>query len=466
MAPSLASLLASAAPPRGAARRCRTGRPAAAATRRAGPPNAVTGADGAARFGSSCVSHGHVGAPRRRLVDDGRRRRLHVQRGRRDRRVEPLVVAVGEAALAGQPDEAALQLVAHLLLRVAVLGVRPLHVRVLRLHERHQHVVRAGGQLAALPSTGTVLRLSRTRAGIRRRSSAARPRSSAGDISRRAWVMNGSEAASVSSDERTPGSASRANARTLGSEAFSEPSAGCAARSVSRSSGIDASSATSSRAKAPAVTLKFVIRSLQRALVLDQRRERPRLALQHPLQVPRRVLPERRVVGQRAVAVGVLPVLDRLVEALGAAVRQALPAYSSRKVCRSSRVSRWSAVSRSPNCTGAAVCFIGIVPPSSSSARRGRAGLEVHEEVALEEDARPDLQLRVLVDRQALVLDLHRHARAAGGVVHRLDALDLADVDAGDPHRRVRLQVVRRAEDRLELVRVGERVGLREAEVA
>src|SRR5207248_8436132 len=37
-----------------------------------------------------------------------------------------------------------------------------------------------------------------------------------------------------------------------------------------------------------------------------------------------------------------------------------------------------------------------------------RARLQVHEEVALEEDARPDLELRVLVDRQALLVDLHR----------------------------------------------------------
>ncbi len=110
-------------------------------------------------------------------------------------------------------------------------------------------------------STGTVSRFSATRLGIRRRSSAARPRSSAGDISRRAWVMNGSEAASVSSEERTPGSASRANARRLGSDELSEASAGCAVRSVSRSSGMEASSAASSRAKAPAVTLKLVIRS-------------------------------------------------------------------------------------------------------------------------------------------------------------------------------------------------------------
>ena len=73
--------------------------------------------------------------------------------------------------------------------------------------------------------------------------------------------MNGIDASSVSSDERTPGSASRAKARSDGSAAFSEPSAGWPTRSVSRSAGIDAASATSSRASAPAVTLKLVTRS-------------------------------------------------------------------------------------------------------------------------------------------------------------------------------------------------------------
>ncbi len=49
-------------------------------------------------------------------------------------------------------------------------------------------------------------------------------------------------------------------------------------------------------------------------------------------------------------------------------------AYSFRNVFRSSRVSLWSAESRSPNCTGAAVWFIGIVPPSSTSGADGEPG--------------------------------------------------------------------------------------------
>ena len=49
--------------------------------------------------------------------------------------------------------------------------------------------------------------------------------------------------------------------------------------------------------------------------------------------------------------------------------------YSFRNTWRSARVSLWSAVSTSPNCTGAAVCVVGIVfaavqrwPPTASPA--------------------------------------------------------------------------------------------------
>ena len=110
---------------------------------------------------------------------------------------------------------------------------------------------------------GTEVRLNATTSGIVCRSTRAVPRSSSSDISRRAWVMNGSDASSVSSDERTPGSASRANARSDGSAESSEASAGWPTRSVSRSAGIDAASAASSRAKAAAVTLKLVTRSFR-----------------------------------------------------------------------------------------------------------------------------------------------------------------------------------------------------------
>src|SRR3954469_16506737 len=90
--------------------------------------------------------------------------------------------------------------------------------------------------------TGTLLRLSAMKLGVWRRSSEARPRSSLRDIRRRTWVMNGSAASSVGAEERAAGSASIENARSDGSELFSEASAGCASRSVSLSVGTDADS--------------------------------------------------------------------------------------------------------------------------------------------------------------------------------------------------------------------------------
>jgi hypothetical protein len=94
----------------------------------------------------------------------------------------------------------------------------------------------------------------------------------------------------------------------------------------------------------------------------------------------------------------------------------------------------------------------------------GRAGLEVDEEVALEEDARPDLGAGVGADRAALVGDLHRHDGVVRAVL-RVDLLDLADVDAGDAHRRVGPQAVGGLEHGVDLVAARERDVLREAEV-
>ena len=65
---------------------------------------------------------------------------------------------------------------------------------------------------------------------------------------------------------------------------------------------------------------------------------------------------------------------------------------------------------------------------------RRRARLEVDEEVALEEDARAHLQLRVLVDRQPVAVDVHRHDRSRR-VALALHVLHLPHVHAGDPDR-------------------------------
>ena len=66
--------------------------------------------------------------------------------------------------------------------------------------------------------------------------------------------------------------------------------------------------------------------------------------------------------------------------------------------------------------------------------RGRRPGLDLDEVVALEEDARAHLHRRVAVDRQAGLLDRHHDDGGVRALV-RLDGLDLADLDAGDPHR-------------------------------
>ena len=57
--------------------------------------------------------------------------------------------------------------------------------------------------------------------------------------------------------------------------------------------------------------------------------------------------------------------------------------------------------------------------PVRQVGRAGRARAQVHEEVALQEDPRADLQLGVAVDRQPVLVDLHRHLRERGVAARR-----------------------------------------------
>jgi hypothetical protein len=116
------------------------------------------------------------------------------------------------------------------------------------------------------------------------------------------------------------------------------------------------------------------------------------------------------------------------LNALAPPLSSALP-YSSSRILRSSRVSDCSEVRIWSNWTGTEVCWIGSVR-CPQLGRPGRAGFEVHEEVALEEDARADLRARVLVNRAARLADAHRHrhGQLAGGGA--LDLHHLADLDA------------------------------------
>ena len=87
-------------------------------------------------------------------------------------------------------------------------------------------------------------------------------------------MMKGREALIVGSDDLVPGSASRANARTVGSALFNEASAGRPTASTSRRAGTVAESANSWRAKAAAVMLRFTIRLLSTPGFVDSARNR------------------------------------------------------------------------------------------------------------------------------------------------------------------------------------------------
>ena len=167
-------------------------------------------------------------------------------------------------------------------------------------------------------SSGMLSSVRSTSAGIWARSAAAAPRSSRGPISALSSWMNGTPAASVSSDERTPGSASRANARSVGSASLSDANDGSAVSSVSRRAGngrLERNVLARERARR---RVQVRDEPLERALVGGERPERPRLAAEDALDVAVGILPERRLGGDRRVAVGGLPVRDRLVEAGGA----------------------------------------------------------------------------------------------------------------------------------------------------
>jgi hypothetical protein len=95
----------------------------------------------------------------------------------------------------------------------------------------------------------------------------------------------------------------------------------------------------------------------------------------------------------------------------------------------------------------------------------GGARLELEEPVALEEQPWADLQARVAVDRQALVVDLHPDQRPLAAGAGVLDRNHLAHVHARDPHGLALLDVHRAVEDRAQLVRRPERQLLGEGEV-
>ena len=93
---------------------------------------------------------------------------------------------------------------------------------------------------------------------------------------------------------------------------------------------------------------------------------------------------------------------------------------------------------------------------------RGAARLQFDEPVPFQEDPRADLDGRVRVDGKPPAFDFHVHD---AHLAFAPDRADLADVHAGDAHRRLGVHVDGRVEHRFQLEAVFERDVLGEAEV-
>ena len=292
-------------------------------------------------------------------------------------------------------------------------------------------------------------------------------------------ATHGKDASIVAGVSRTPGRISRANARVGGNARLSEASAALAFSSVGASRRIEARRLASSLANAAIVVLKFVIRSLSRpslrisapvvrAVPFSSRAtsrsgsvpSSASLTCGAAAQRPRRVLVgvvERLgggLAARRRVGVAVVGRARLGVEPLGEPVEQVAQVLARVALQRGQHLVELDRRGGPRDLDRVAVVEL---------RRRRRAGPQVDEEVALEEDARADLGRRVLVDRQPGVLDLHRHERLVGALLG-LDRLDLADVDAGDPHGRVDAQRVGGLEDGVDAEAVRERDVLGEAE--
>ena len=162
-----------------------------------------------------------------------------------------------------------------------------------------------------------------------------------------------------------PGRAPSAKRRTSGKAAFSASSVGGAARSVRGSSPTAVRSADSRDASAAAVVLKSATRS--RSLpgsATSASETMPWSRIQSPRSPGRLPSSASETIAVNLYAAGWY--FSDSLNALAPPASCALPT-SWKTVCRSLRVSLFSARSTSSNCTGVAVRPTGIVAPSSSS---------------------------------------------------------------------------------------------------
>ena len=190
--------------------------------------NAGIGPPGACRFGSSCSSHGTSGrcgsacCRRRAAGRDARGRRAE----RRRRGSTGCCRRRGGSRRRGPGCRA--ELVADLLVEFSA-SLPVSGFGILEVHERHEHVVRAGRERASRARNGTEVWLKATTSGIVWRRTRAVPRSSSSDIRRRACVMKGSERVDARRTSARP--AARRARRRAGAAAPRSASRARAARS-------------------------------------------------------------------------------------------------------------------------------------------------------------------------------------------------------------------------------------------
>ena len=269
---------------------------------------------------------------------------------------------------------------------------------------------------------------------------------------------HGNDASIVAALSLTPGRISRANARVGGNARLSEASVALAFLSVAREQADRGAEVVLLAREGAHRGVEVRDQVLEQALVADQRAGRLRRAREQARDVARRLGAEQALVDlrRRRAARSARTCRSRSRTAprsrrawTGRRPRPRPPSASSSapspsassRSRRSWRVSLWSEVRTWSSWTGAAVRVTLSVSPFPSLGEPAEPAREVDEEVALEEDARADLGGRVLVERQAVLVDLHHHERLVGALL-RLDRLDLADLDAGDPHGRVDAQAL------------------------
>ena len=252
--------------------------------------------------------------------------------------------------------------------------------------------------------------VSRARSGIVGRRSATRPRSSGSETSSRTWSMQRRGGSSVGAVERTPGSASRANARSGGNDGVEVRERRLRRRRARRAASRSPARATPTRRRTnPRPIRKLVTRSWSAASL------RPRAATTWSRL---RIRPERSwVLGAQERLVHLRRVLERAPaearRAPGSPRRRrtsisALPNWS-RNIWRSARTSDWSVVRTWSSWTELEVWWTGSVVLARPPRAFGLPGLVSTKRLPSRNRRGRSWNCASSWSGQRLVVELHRH---------------------------------------------------------